>query len=154
MWPVGKNEAHEEYEQGGFAKDIGKLSLQGRDGWYVPEYVLEDYPQAQYYPFLMTEEAEELFGHLEVPPFPTFIPVCRFWGCGTTAPSFWALTPISVAPLVVVVLHLQKSSVTSRRRWKSWFYVCMNSMELFLGVGWTGGWNRTNGASIARRHWG
>ena len=62
VWPASKEEEQEKYCVNGNGIDIGKLSIAGREGWYVPDYMTRRYPGSRYYPFVATEEGRRVFG--------------------------------------------------------------------------------------------
>ncbi|HWM19211.1 MAG TPA: ABC transporter substrate-binding protein [Ilumatobacteraceae bacterium] len=45
FWPSGLSEDEQKYFDDGTVVEIGELGAIGRIGWYVPDYVLEEYPE-------------------------------------------------------------------------------------------------------------
>ncbi len=45
FWPSGLSEDEQKYLDDGTVVEIGELGAIGRIGWYVPDYVLEEYPE-------------------------------------------------------------------------------------------------------------
>jgi glycine betaine/proline transport system substrate-binding protein len=45
LWPSGISEDEQKYFDDGTVTEIGELGAIGRIGWYVPDYVLEEYPE-------------------------------------------------------------------------------------------------------------
>ena len=45
LWPSGLSEDEQKYFDDGTVVEIGELGAIGRIGWYVPDYVLEEYPE-------------------------------------------------------------------------------------------------------------
>ena len=45
FWPSGLSEDEQKYFDDGTVVEIGELGAVGRIGWYVPDYVLEEYPE-------------------------------------------------------------------------------------------------------------
>jgi glycine betaine/proline transport system substrate-binding protein len=47
LWPSGISAEEQEYLDDGTVVDIGELGAVGRIGWYVPDYVLEQFPETK-----------------------------------------------------------------------------------------------------------
>ena len=62
VWGFNKKDRHKLFVEGGDAMDLGKLTVAGRDGWYVPDYVAKKHDAANFYPFFGTQEGQHLFG--------------------------------------------------------------------------------------------
>jgi glycine betaine/proline transport system substrate-binding protein len=63
IWPSGHEENRETYIEGGNVEDIGELGALGQIGWFMPSYVLEEYPEMETWEGL--EGNEEIFATAE-----------------------------------------------------------------------------------------
>lgn len=66
VWPSGHVEDYETYITGkGSVVDLGELGPVAKIGWYVPSYVMEEYPQLSTWEGLMDPEVAAIFATAE-----------------------------------------------------------------------------------------
>jgi glycine betaine/proline transport system substrate-binding protein len=63
VWPSGHEENYQTYIEEGNVEDLGELGALGQIGWWLPDYVLEEYPEMESWEGL--EGNEEIFATSE-----------------------------------------------------------------------------------------
>jgi glycine betaine/proline transport system substrate-binding protein len=65
LWPSGITEDEQAYFDDGTVVEIGELGAVGRIGWYVPDYVLEEFPQLATWEGFQDPEVAKAFATAE-----------------------------------------------------------------------------------------
>jgi glycine betaine/proline transport system substrate-binding protein len=65
FWPSGLSEDEQAYFDDGTVVEIGELGAIGRIGWYVPDYVLEEYPELATWEGFQDPEVAKAFASAE-----------------------------------------------------------------------------------------
>jgi glycine betaine/proline transport system substrate-binding protein len=65
FWPSGLSEDEQKYFDDGTVVEIGELGAIGRIGWYVPDYVLEEYPELATWEGFQDPEVAKAFASAE-----------------------------------------------------------------------------------------